>query len=118
MKPEWGIKRTCQECGAKFYDMKRPEIVCPKCATAFVEPVVKPRRAKAEPKAEPAPKKPVAKVKDPDLDIDDDDDIDIDVDDDDDDDDDDDIIEDTSDLGDDDDDVSEVREKISGEKEV
>ena len=99
MKPEWGIKRTCHECGAKFYDMKRPEVVCPKCAAPFVEPVVKPRRAKAEPKPEPAPKKPVAKVKDPDLDIDDDD-LDIDVDD------------------DDDDDVSEVREKIGGEKEV
>lgn len=55
-KPEWGVKRTCQSCGARFYDMARTPIVCPKCA-AVVEPEVtfKPRRqaTPAEPKAPP-----------------------------------------------------------------
>jgi uncharacterized protein (TIGR02300 family) len=55
-KPEWGVKRTCQSCGARFYDMARTPIVCPKCDTV-VEPEVtfKPRRqaAVAEPKVVP-----------------------------------------------------------------
>ncbi|WP_339852442.1 FYDLN acid domain-containing protein, partial [uncultured Nisaea sp.] len=32
-KPEWGIKRTCQSCGARFYDLMKSPIVCPKCET-------------------------------------------------------------------------------------
>jgi uncharacterized protein (TIGR02300 family) len=55
-KPEWGVKRTCQSCGARFYDMARTPIVCPKCETV-VEPEItfKPRRqaAVAEPKVVP-----------------------------------------------------------------
>lgn len=35
VKPEWGVKRTCQSCGVKFYDMTREPIVCPKCGTVF-----------------------------------------------------------------------------------
>jgi uncharacterized protein (TIGR02300 family) len=34
-KPAWGLKRTCQNCGAHFYDMKRDPIICPKCATVY-----------------------------------------------------------------------------------
>lgn len=30
-RPELGIKRTCQHCGARFYDLARDPIVCPKC---------------------------------------------------------------------------------------
>lgn len=30
-KPEWGMKRTCQSCGARFYDLNHKPIVCPKC---------------------------------------------------------------------------------------
>ncbi|MGB0671459.1 MAG: TIGR02300 family protein, partial [Rhodospirillales bacterium] len=30
-KPEWGTKRACQSCGARFYDLGRNPIVCPKC---------------------------------------------------------------------------------------
>lgn len=26
-----GLKHTCFKCGTKFYDMKKPEPVCPKC---------------------------------------------------------------------------------------
>ena len=28
-KPEWGIKRTCQVCGKKFYDLNKSPIICP-----------------------------------------------------------------------------------------
>jgi len=28
-----GTKYTCFKCGAKFYDMKRPEPLCPKCGS-------------------------------------------------------------------------------------
>ena len=31
VKPEWGLKRTCQSCGARFYDLNHEQIVCPKC---------------------------------------------------------------------------------------
>ena len=34
-KPELGAKRQCQACGAKFFDLNRDPIVCPKCGTAF-----------------------------------------------------------------------------------
>lgn len=34
-KPEWGVKRLCQSCGARFYDMAKHPVVCPKCSTVF-----------------------------------------------------------------------------------
>ena len=34
-KPELGGKRQCQNCGAKFFDLNREPIVCPKCGTVF-----------------------------------------------------------------------------------
>ncbi len=34
-KPELGSKRQCQNCGAKFFDLNREPIVCPKCGTIF-----------------------------------------------------------------------------------
>ena len=30
-KPEWGIKRNCQACGKKFYDLSKSPIICPYC---------------------------------------------------------------------------------------
>ena len=38
-KPELGTKRLCGSCGAKFYDLGKDPIVCPKCETVF-HPVV------------------------------------------------------------------------------
>lgn len=35
-KPELGAKRQCQNCGAKFFDLNKDPIVCPKCGTAFL----------------------------------------------------------------------------------
>jgi len=34
-KPELGTKRLCGSCGAKFYDLSKSPIVCPKCSTVF-----------------------------------------------------------------------------------
>jgi uncharacterized protein (TIGR02300 family) len=63
VKPEWGVKRTCQGCSAKFYDMRRGPVVCPKCgAVQDLEVVAKPRRSRAAPvAAEPKPPKPAPK---------------------------------------------------------
>lgn len=35
-KPELGTKRQCLSCGAKFYDLNKDPILCPKCGTVFV----------------------------------------------------------------------------------
>ena len=50
-KPEWGTKRICLNCGARFYDMNRDPITCPACSTT-IDPVVqsRPRRSRAAPK--------------------------------------------------------------------
>ena len=34
-KPDLGLKRRCMTCGAKFYDLNRTPITCPKCGTPF-----------------------------------------------------------------------------------
>lgn len=34
-KPEWGTKRTCQACGARFYDFARSPIACPACGAVL-----------------------------------------------------------------------------------
>ncbi|MCA0425487.1 MAG: TIGR02300 family protein [Proteobacteria bacterium] len=34
-KPELGMKRLCLSCGAKFYDLNRAPILCPKCGAQF-----------------------------------------------------------------------------------
>src|ERR1700755_1632068 len=41
-KSELGTKRLCASCGAKFYDLAKNPIVCPKCETVF-QPVVNTR---------------------------------------------------------------------------
>ena len=69
-KPEFGTKRLCANCGAKFYDLSKIPIVCPKCATVFQ--VAAPARARPEPAAAAAPapkpvKEPVAVVVKPEV---------------------------------------------------
>jgi uncharacterized protein (TIGR02300 family) len=34
-KPELGGKRLCNSCGARFYDLNKDPIVCPKCHTVL-----------------------------------------------------------------------------------
>lgn len=55
-KAEWGVKRTCQSCGAVFYDLRRDPITCPKCGTEHdPEAVLKSRRGRAVPADEAKP---------------------------------------------------------------
>ena len=124
VKPEWGLKRTCSSCGAKFYDLRRDPIICPKC-DATVDPAAtsKSQRAKAAaPAAKEAPVVPKEKVAvadddletaEPDV-LEGDDVLEI-VDDDD--DDDAAAIEDVSELGEDDDDMLGVIDKTADEGE-
>jgi uncharacterized protein (TIGR02300 family) len=46
-KPELGTKRLCSGCGAKFYDLNKDPILCPKCGTAFVVSTPVSRRAES-----------------------------------------------------------------------
>ena len=34
-RSEWGIKRICLKCGARFYDFNKSPITCPVCNTIF-----------------------------------------------------------------------------------
>ena len=52
-KSELGTKRLCGNCGAKFYDLGKAPIVCPKCATVFQVAVSPPSRSRPEPAAAP-----------------------------------------------------------------
>ena len=117
-KAEWGTKRICHSCAARFYDLQRDPIVCPKCKTEYdPEAVLKSRRSRPVPEDKPAPKKkapivPIVAGDEADVVVADDaavvddaaeaDDA---------------IIEDTSDLGEDEDDVAEVIEKVEDEEE-
>ncbi len=53
-KAEWGTKRTCQNCSARFYDLKCSPPVCPVCNTTQA-PETAPRYAGAKAARKPAP---------------------------------------------------------------
>ncbi len=42
-KPELGTKRLCPHCGAKFYDLSKDPIVCPKCGSVVEIVTASPR---------------------------------------------------------------------------
>ncbi len=53
-----GTKHVCFKCGTRFYDLKKPEPICPKCgADQRQSPASKPaeKRQRAQPKPAPAP---------------------------------------------------------------
>ena len=52
-KPELGEKRLCPSCGAKYYDLNRDPITCPKCSAVFE--LAETAKAKPEKEAEPKP---------------------------------------------------------------
>ena len=63
-KPEWGVKRVCQSCAAKFYDLNRSPITCPKCAAPFdPEALLKSRRSRPVAPAKIAKPKPAEDAK-------------------------------------------------------
>ena len=105
-KAEWGLKRTCQSCGARFYDLSKNPIECPKCGSEYdPEVLLKSRRGKAaaavakpvaaavveEVEAEPAAAEAAEEEEDA-------------------------VIEDTSELGEDEEDVAEVIENVEDEE--
>jgi len=105
-KAEWGLKRTCQSCGARFYDLSKNPIECPKCGSEYdPEVLLKSRRGKAavavakpvaaavveEVAAEPAEAEAAEEEEDA-------------------------VIEDTSELGEDEEDVAEVIENVEDEE--
>ncbi len=66
-KPEWGAKRICHNCGARYYDLQRDPIICPKCGTEYdPEAFLKSRRSRSIIVDEPVEK--VRAVKDDDSD--------------------------------------------------
>ena len=59
-KPEWGTKRICPSCGARYYDLRKDPPVCPSCGTTFdPEALLKSRRARPAPVEEVVKKAPV-----------------------------------------------------------
>jgi uncharacterized protein (TIGR02300 family) len=59
-KAEWGVKRLCQGCGAKFYDFLKDPSTCPTCGKKFDPEALRARRSRSS-TAKAA--KPVAAVK-------------------------------------------------------
>ena len=120
VKAEWGAKRTCQSCSAKFYDMRREPVLCPKCGVVQdLEAVTKPRRSRAAAAVvEPKPPKPVPKrpASDEEALVEAGDELEVEVDKDG-DDEEEEVIEDALELGEDEDDVAEVIPGVNGEEE-
>jgi uncharacterized protein (TIGR02300 family) len=55
-KAELGTKRICPNCGAKYYDLNRSPIICPRCGTRFELTVATARaRPAAKPEIVPVP---------------------------------------------------------------
>ena len=86
MKPEWGHKRNCQSCSARFYDLNKNPATCPKCGKEFdPSTAAKKRRGrpplaekkKAEAEAAAVAAKSKAKEEEVDVGIETDEDIDI-----------------------------------------
>jgi uncharacterized protein (TIGR02300 family) len=50
-KPELGTKRVCINCAAKFYDLNKDPITCPKCGTEFTVASLMPRGRPDAPRA-------------------------------------------------------------------
>ena len=62
-KPELGAKLQCQNCGAKFFDLNRDPIICPKCGTVFQGATARALRPVAkEDEEEDAPPPPPVEV--------------------------------------------------------
>ena len=68
VRPELGSKCTCSGCGERFYDLLRPEALCPQCGEARMiraprvsRPVRKPSEAmRFAPRARPVADDPEA----------------------------------------------------------
>lgn len=102
VKPEWGVKRVCQTCGARFYDLQKDPIVCPSCGATFDPEIVNRTRRRTKPA--PVEKKPAVVADEEDtVEVDEETEVDDDAVTDDDDEESEGLIEDASELGEDDD---------------
>lgn len=115
-KAEWGTKRTCTTCGARFYDLQRDPIICPKCGAENEKDVAKVKRGGKSSRNDATKKATASVSRSP---IDEEDEVDdVLIEEEDDDVDDEGLMEDASDLGEDDDDMAEVIDHLEpGEKE-
>ncbi len=116
IKAEWGQKRMCQSCGARFYDMRRNPIVCPKCGTAYDPSAFSKPRRRAEPAvAQPVPVAAAAPVDEAALEPE----VEVDLEEasDENEEEEDETIEDASELGEDHDDMAEVMENLDEDEE-
>ena len=47
VKPEWGLKRICPNCGTRYYDFNKEPATCPACGTVYdPEALLKSRRTR------------------------------------------------------------------------
>ena len=112
-KAKLGNKLTCSNCGAKFYDLKKKQPICPKCGEAYVVQKPKTRRAASSAGPPPAPAPDTTETPEgeeglitPELDdelLEDNDDSEEDS-----------VIEDTSEIGGDEEDIGEVIGAVEG----
>lgn len=51
VKAELGTKRTCPSCAARFYDLLKNPIICPKCGVSFIAATLLPSKGDAAPAA-------------------------------------------------------------------
>jgi uncharacterized protein (TIGR02300 family) len=61
VKLELGTKRLCPSCAARFYDLSKEPIECPKCGTTFFAEAILPSKAETSQPA-PAPREKVVVV--------------------------------------------------------
>jgi uncharacterized protein (TIGR02300 family) len=54
-----GTKHVCFKCGAKFYDLKKPNAVCPKCGADQKDAAAKPEGRRSRLAAVPKIVEPV-----------------------------------------------------------
>ncbi|MEE2956016.1 MAG: TIGR02300 family protein [Pseudomonadota bacterium] len=68
-KAAWGEKRICEDCGTKFYDLRKDPIICPKCGSEFTKPslVISSRTKTADAKKSVAPEVQNVEAKDKDV---------------------------------------------------
>lgn len=73
VKPEWGTKRICPSCNARFYDLQKDPVACPMCGSTFsleeLLKVKKTRTTKSDAKKATAKKSVTPKLDDEDEDI-------------------------------------------------
>ena len=56
VKAELGTKRTCPSCAARFYDLMKNPITCPKCGATFMAEVLLPSKGDSSAAAPPKPR--------------------------------------------------------------